>query len=90
MTGLSFSDNGGENHWGGNSYPYRGNKQTMWDGAMRGVAFVHSPLLGLNGNGRISRDWLHITDWYPTLVKLAGGDVSGQQLDGFDVWNVIK
>lgn len=38
------------------------------------MAFVHSPLL--RRRRRVSKALLHITDWFPTLVGLAGGNVS--------------
>lgn len=77
-------------NFGGDNYPYRGQKQTMWDGAFRGAAFVASPLLSEGVIGQYSTSWLHISDWYPTFVHLAGGSTSGQTLDGFDVWDALK
>jgi arylsulfatase A-like enzyme len=62
----------------------------MWDGAYRGAAFVASPLLCQGVIGQDSTTWLHISDWYPTFVHLAGGSTSGQTLDGFDVWDALK
>ena len=33
---------------------------------------------------------LHVSDMMPTLVNLAGGDVSDLELDGFDFWESIR
>ena len=57
-------------------------------GGVRGVAFVHSPLLGLKG--RVSMDMMHATDWVPTLYGLAGGNTDRlKHLDGFDMWPML-
>ncbi|XP_072026941.1 arylsulfatase J-like isoform X2 [Amphiura filiformis] len=72
-----------------NNWPLRGRKNTMWEGGVRGTGFVNSPLL--EKPGRISEDMLHVCDWFPTMYKLAGGNVGElTNLDGYDVWDTLS
>ncbi|XP_071537054.1 arylsulfatase B-like [Panulirus ornatus] len=84
---IFSSDNGGSLRGKGSSYPLRGNKGTLWEGGTRVPALVHGPLL--ENTPRVHRGLLHVTDWYSTLMAVAGA----QELpdtDGFNQWEVLR
>lgn len=66
-------------------------KESPWEGGLRGVAAVWSPLLGRPG--RVSDALMHISDWLPTLLSAAGGNSSALPLpllDGVDQWPTLS
>ena len=73
---------------GGNNWPLRGWKGSLWEGGMKGIGFVHGSII--KKTKRISQELIHVTDWFPTLVHLAGGNVSGLTLDGYNQWDTIS
>ncbi|MBU6178436.1 MAG: arylsulfatase [Verrucomicrobia bacterium] len=80
------SDNGGPRP--GTNKPLRDYKGTIHEGGVRAAAFANWP--GKIPAGQRIEEPMHIIDWYPTLVKLAGGTLEGSQpLDGRDVWPML-
>ena len=83
------SDNGGPNPGRVTSNgPLRAGKGTVYEGGTRVCACVA-------WQGRIKpasavAQPLHMVDWYPTLLKLAGASVNQKlPLDGRDIWPVL-
>ncbi|XP_071945721.1 arylsulfatase B-like isoform X2 [Antedon mediterranea] len=88
---IVFStDNGGEIHLGGNNWPLRGWKHSLWEGGIHGVGFVSGPLIPKSVQGSVYNGLMHVSDWFPTLVQgVAGGDLHDLKLDGHDMWTSI-
>ncbi|XP_050050341.2 arylsulfatase B-like isoform X1 [Dermacentor andersoni] len=82
------SDNGGQILEGGNNWPLRGNKNTLWEGGTRVPAFVAGPLL--KKRGYTNRKVVHAVDWFPTLLNLAGEKGGPESLDGVNQWQVLS
>ena len=78
---MFSSDNGGQNGLSLNK-PLRGSKSSVWEGGVRVPGFIHSPLM-TTSKGTVSKELFHQTDWYPTIMSLAGGDLH-DALDGHD------
>jgi len=91
-----LSDNGGplkgwppghETGYSANNWPLRGGKFTMWEGGTRTVAFAHAPKYL---RPRVSTAWMHVTDWFPTLLSIAGLKPSANEIDGLDQWQQLQ
>ena len=85
---IFSSDNGGQITGGGNNWPLRGWKNSLWEGGVRTVGFVNSQLI--QKPQRIHHGLMHVSDWFPTLVHLAEASVEGLPLDGVNQWKSIS
>jgi arylsulfatase A-like enzyme len=86
---IAFSsDNGGPLQLGATNGPLRAGKGTLYEGGVRVSAFASWP--GQIAPGTAVNEPLHMVDWYPTLIKLAGGSLEQKlPLDGLDAWPTI-
>jgi arylsulfatase A-like enzyme len=80
------SDNGGPPP--GDNTPLRDFKGTIYEGGTRAAAFATWP--GHIPAEQRLRQPMHMVDWYPTLIKLAGGSLEQKlPVDGLDVWPML-
>ena len=80
------SDNGGPPP--GDNTPLRDFKGTIYEGGTRAAAFATWP--GHIPADQRVRQPMHMVDWYPTLIKLAGGSLEQKlPLDGLDIWPML-
>jgi len=87
---IFASDNGGltSKVAAASNAPLRDGKGSLYEGGVRVAAFAswtgHIPA------GNVVKEPLHMVDWLPTLVKLAGAPAaSAKPLDGRDIWPVL-
>jgi len=80
------SDNGGPPP--GDNTPLRDFKGTIFEGGVRAAAFATWP--GRIPAGQRIRQPMHMVDWYPTLIRQAGGSLDQKlPIDGLDVWPML-
>jgi arylsulfatase A-like enzyme len=84
------SDNGGPTGKGNaaDNGPLRAGKASLYEGGLRVPAFAVWP--GKLKPGGVAKEMLHMTDWYPTLLKLGGASPDQKlHLDGKEAWATI-
>ena len=60
-------------------------KGSLFEGGIKSIGFVNSPLIPKSKIGEINTNLIHVTDWLPTLLDLGqcpGLDYGGGPLDG--------
>jgi len=84
---LFSSDNGGSAK--SFNIPLRGKKEQMYEGGVRVVGFVNSPLLSYRG--AVHEGLVYVADWFSTLLNLAGlGHSVPEDSDSLDVFPSIS
>ena len=66
------SDNGGCVLTGGRNGDLRGSKGTLFEGGTKVDAFIYSPLLDESVRGSVYSSVMHVSDWMPTILDMAG------------------
>jgi len=85
---IVASDNGAPRYLTGMNGELRGGKGTLYEGGVRVVALAK--WTGQIAPGTVVDEPLHMVDWYPTLLKLAGASLEQPlALDGRDAWATI-
>ena len=89
------SDNGAPNvkEVRGRNWPLRGFKTSIWEGGMKVPGFVSGGVLPQPVRGSVSHELYHVTDWLPSLLHVAGGNldaVKAGTFDGHNVWESIS
>ena len=97
------TDNGGNPDTGGGNAPLRGMKASMFEGGLRGAAFVSGAGIAATAAGSVSHELYSLVDWLPTIAHgIAGVDLAEAlvpkhpfqapppPLDGIDVWTSIS
>lgn len=87
---IFSSDNGGPTGKGQGALndPLRAGKATLYEGGLRVNAFASWP--GRIWAGSVVNEMLHMVDWHPTLLKLAGASPDQKlPLDGLEAWATI-
>jgi arylsulfatase A-like enzyme len=82
------SDNGGVGPGNrADNRPLRAGKGTVYEGGVRACAFARWPTRFPAG---INNHPMHVTDWYPTFVEIAGGKPRKQNLDGVSLVTTLS
>ena len=86
---IVTADNGGETRWGGNNYPLRSQKFSLYDGGLRVNSFVSGGLIESSKNKNSHYDQLfHVSDWHDTILEAADCPINQDKgpLSGVSHW----
>lgn len=83
------TDNGGSSLYGGNNFPLRGIKATLWEGGIKGIGSIKIP--GISPDTR--NQMVHVSDIMPTMLNLTNCQVDKKderKFDGNDQSEMLK
>lgn len=96
---IFASDNGGCADAGGANAPLRGTKGSLFEGGVKVNSFIYAHGQNLMGSDLYNTEYtglMHMSDWFPTILELAGIEytaASGYELDGVsqrEAWTTNK
>jgi len=90
--GEVFDPTAGESRFSyGTNWPYRGGKITVWEGGVRGNAFIYGDsVIPPAVRGSVNTGLFHAADYYNTIISAAGGSPQpGTGRDSIDAWSSI-
>lgn len=94
---IFTTDNGGPvwekdcsicgDYCGANNYPLRGGKHSLYEGGVRGISVI----TGLNLTHSTYNGLMHVSDWFPTLLKVGGVNTTNLTfpLDSYNQWDSL-
>ncbi|XP_059170480.1 arylsulfatase I-like [Physella acuta] len=85
---IFTSDNGGWTPYGGNNYPLRGGKMSVFEGGTRVPAFLHGPMLEKSES--TYNGIFHAVDWFATILGAAGINYTDPDQDGTSQWDSLN
>eukprot|EP00055_Hartaetosiga_balthica_P016693 m.106548 g.106548 ORF g.106548 m.106548 type:complete len:584 (+) comp9155_c5_seq1:2-1753(+) len=89
------TDNGGPilggDAVGARNYPLRGGKHSVYEGGVRGTAFIRPQKNTFKVVGKRYSNLMHAADWFPTICDIANVDcTTSNPLDGVSHWDAMK
>jgi len=81
---VFISDNGGSPLTGSNNAPLTGGKYSLWEGGIRVPMAISWP--DKIESGKVEQRYVSATDILPTLINIAGVELTDSNIDGIDLF----
>ena len=85
---VLISSTGGDLRNGGNNWPLRGGKGSVWEGGLRTPSFISNQRIFGNLGGTRNSNLMHISDWLPSMIDdiVNDGNIGIETFDGKSQW----